>query len=204
MGQPTVAYYFAPHSPWTYLGHLRFWDIARAAGASIDVLPVDLGGKVFPVSGGLPLAKRAPQRQAYRLVELKRFSAWLHAPINLQPKFFPVAADDAARLIIAVALKDGNDAAMHIADAVLRAVWVEERNIADEAVLARLLEERELPAARLEDSHKQAVHERYEANTQRAIEAGVFGAPTYAVDGELFWGQDRLDFLQRKLSGGDA
>ena len=70
----TIDYYFAPQSPWTYLGHLRFWDIARAASAPIRVLPVDLGGKVFPVSGGLPLAKRAPQRQAYRLVELKRFS----------------------------------------------------------------------------------------------------------------------------------
>ena len=196
----SIQYYFAPQSPWTYLGHLRFWDIARAHGARIEVLPVDLGGKVFPVSGGQPLAKRAPQRQAYRLVELQRFADYLHAPLKLQPKFFPVAGDDAARLIIAVDLHDGTDAAMHIADAVLRAVWVEERNIADEATLAALLRERELPARRLEDAHSQAVQERYEANTRRAIEAGVFGAPSYAIDGELFWGQDRLDFVERKLS----
>lgn len=198
----TVQYYFAPHSPWTYLGHLRFWDIARQHGARIEVLPVDLGGKVFPISGGLPLGKRAPQRQAYRLVELKRFSEHLHAPLNLQPKYFPVAADDAARLIIAVDLHDGSDAAMHITDAVLRAVWVEERNIADEAVLAALLKERELPARRLEDAHSQAVSVRYEANTARAIDAGVFGAPSYVVDGEIFWGQDRLDFLDRRLARG--
>lgn len=197
-----IDYYFAPNSPWTYLGHLRFWDIARAAGARIRVLPVDLGGKVFPVSGGLPLPKRAPQRQAYRLLELQRFSEFLHAPIVLQPRYFPVAADDAARLIIAVEMKDGTHAAMHITDAVLRAVWVEERNIADEATLARLLAERELPAARLEESHSQAVQERYEVDTQAAIDAGVFGAPTYVVDGELFWGQDRLDFLQRRLARG--
>ena len=196
----SIQYYFAPQSPWTYLGHLRFWDIARAHGARIEILPVDLGGKVFPVSGGQPLAKRAPQRQAYRLVELQRFADYLHAPLKLQPKFFPVAGDDAARLIIAVDLHDGTDAAMHIADAVLRAVWVEERNIADEATLAALLRERELPARRLEDAHSQAVQERYEANTRRAIEAGVFGAPSYAIDGELFWGQDRLDFVERKLS----
>ena len=196
----SIQYYFAPQSPWTYLGHLRFWDIARAHGARIEVLPVDLGGKVFPVSGGQPLAKRAPQRQAYRLVELQRFADYLHAPLKLQPKFFPVAGDDAARLIIAVDLHDGTDAAMHIADAVLRAVWVEERNIADEATLVALLRERELPARRLEDAHSQAAQERYEANTQRAIEAGVFGAPSYAIDGELFWGQDRLDFVERKLS----
>lgn len=195
----TVQYYFAPNSPWTYLGHLRFWDIARKHAATVEVLPIDLGGKVFPQSGGLPLAKRAPQRQAYRLVELKRFSEHLHAPMNLQPKFFPVNPDDAARLIIAVELHDGTDAAMHITDAVLRAVWADERNIADEATLATLLRERELPARRLEDAHSQAVAERYEANTRRAIEAGVFGAPSYVVDGEIFWGQDRLDFLDRRL-----
>ena len=199
---PSVDYYFAPNSPWTYLGHLRFWDIARNRGAAIHVLPIDLGGKVFPVSGGLPLAKRAPQRQAYRLLELKRFSEWLHAPINLQPKFFPVNADDAARLIIAVDMKDGTHAAMHITDALLRAVWVEDRNIADDATLAQLLKERELAAARLEESHSQAVQERYEANTQQAIDAGVFGAPSYVVDGEIFWGQDRLEFLDRRLARG--
>jgi 2-hydroxychromene-2-carboxylate isomerase len=196
---PTVQYYFAPQSPWTYLGHLRFWDIARQRGARIEVLPVDLGGKVFPVSGGLPLPKRAPQRQAYRLLEMKRFSEHLHAPMNLQPKYFPVAGDDAARLIVAVALHDGADAAMHITDAVLRAVWVEQRNIADEATLAALLSERELSARRLEESHSQAVAERYEAGTQQAIDAGVFGAPSYVLDGEIFWGQDRLDFLDRAL-----
>jgi carboxymethylenebutenolidase len=196
----TVQYYFAPQSPWTYLGHLRFWDVARKHGARIEVLPVDLGGKVFPVSGGLPLGKRAPQRQAYRLLEMKRFSEHLHAPMNLQPRFFPVAGDDAARLIIAVELADGADAAMHITDAVLRAVWVEERNIADEATLAALLAERELPARRLEESHSQAVAERYEANTQRAIDAGVFGAPSYVLGGEIFWGQDRLDFVERALA----
>ena len=197
-----IEYYFAPNSPWTYLGHLRFWDIARQHRAEIEVLPVDLGGKVFPISGGLPLAKRAPQRQAYRLVELQRFADHLHAPLNLQPRFFPVSGDDAARLIIAGAMHDGTDAAMHITDAVLRACWCEERNIADEATLATLLRERELPARRLEDSHSQAVDERYAANTQRAIDAGVFGAPSYVIAGEIFWGQDRLDFVDRRLARG--
>jgi carboxymethylenebutenolidase len=195
-----VQYYFAPQSPWTYLGHLRFWDIARKHGAHIEVLPIDLGGKVFAVSGGLPVGKRAPQRQAYRLLELRRFSEHLHAPLNPKPKYFPVSGDDAARLIIAVLVHDGVDAAMGIADAVLRAVWVQERNIADEATLAALLRERELPARRLEDAHSQAVAEHYEANTQRAIDAGVFGAPSYVIDGEIFWGQDRLDFVERRLA----
>jgi 2-hydroxychromene-2-carboxylate isomerase len=195
-----VDYYFSPQSPWTYLGHQRFFDIARRSGAHINVLPVDVGGKVFPVSGGLPLGKRAPQRQAYRLVELQRFSKWLGAPLNLQPRYFPVSPDDAARLIIAVDLKHGTDDAMRFAGAVMRALWVEERNIADEATLANLLAEQNLPAVRMDDAHSQAVQERYERDTERAIAAGVFGAPSYVIEGEIFWGQDRLEFVERRLA----
>ena len=198
----SIDYYLATNSPWTYLGHERFAQIARAAGAGINVLPVDLGGKVFPVSGGLPLAKRAPQRQAYRLLELKRFSEFLGQPIVLQPKFFPVNADDAAKLIIAVDMHDGSEAAMRIAGRILRGVWVDERNIADARDLAKMLEEESLPAQRLDASMSQAVHQRYEQDSQRAIAAGVFGAPSYVVEGEIFWGQDRLDFLQRRLAKG--
>jgi carboxymethylenebutenolidase len=198
----TIDYYFAPNSPWTYLGHQRLAEIAKATGAKINVLPVDLGGKVFPVSGGLPLAKRAPQRQAYRLVELQRYSDHLHQPINLQPRYFPVSPDDAAKLIIAVDLHDGTDAAMELTGRILRGVWVEEKNIADARDLAAMLAAQGLPARRLDDSMSQAVHERYEADTRRAIEAGVFGAPSYVIDGEIFWGQDRLDFVQRRLARG--
>jgi 2-hydroxychromene-2-carboxylate isomerase len=194
-----VDYYFAPGSPWTYLGHARFAAMARAAGAQVRVLPVDMGGKVFPVSGGLPLAKRAPQRQAYRLVELKRFAEHLGLPLNLQPKHFPVSGDPAARLIIAVRERDGADAAMALTGAVLRAIWVEERNIAERDELAAILAAQQLPAVRLDESETAAVRERYDADSQRAVEAGVFGAPSYIVDGELFWGQDRLDFVQRRL-----
>lgn len=196
----TVDYYFAPQSPWAYLGHERFAGIARAAGAKVRVLPVDLGGKVFPISGGLPLAKRAPQRQAYRLLELQRFSEHLHVPLNVKPKYFPVGGDEASCLIIAVDLHDGVDAAMRLSGAVLAAVWAQERNIADPKVLAGLLAECGLSAQRLEQSYSQAAQESYEANTQTAIEAGVFGAPSYCIDGEIFWGQDRLDFVERKLN----
>ena len=197
---PVIDYFFTPQSPWAYLGHERFAAMAKAAGTHVNVLPVNLGGKVFPVSGGLPLAQRAPQRQAYRLVELQRFSEHLGISLNLRPKFFPVADAAAARLIIAVDLHDGADAAMAFTGAVTRAVWVEERNIADEPTLAELLAVLGLPAQRLADAHSQAMNARYETNTQRAIDAGVFGAPTYVVDGEMFWGQDRLDFVQRRLA----
>ena len=195
----TVDYYFAPQSPWTYLGHSRFADLARATGATVRVLPVDLG-PVFAVSGGLPLGKRAPQRQAYRLVELRRFSDSLGMALHTQPRFFPVSGDDAARLITVVAQHDGADAALALTGAVCAAVWAHELDIASPDVLASLLAQTGLDAARLAQSREPAVQQVYEANTRQAIDAGVFGAPTYVVDGEIFWGQDRLDFVERALS----
>ncbi|MCW5630264.1 MAG: 2-hydroxychromene-2-carboxylate isomerase [Rhodoferax sp.] len=196
----TIDYYFPPQSPWAYLGHARFVALARASGATVRVLPADFG-QVFAASGGLPLGKRAPQRQAYRLVELRRFADHLQMPIHVQPRFFPVQGDDAARLIIAVDEADGADAALGLAGAVLTAVWAEQRDIADPAVLAQLLAEQGLDAARLKQSREPATARRYEAHTRAAIDAGVFGGPSYCVNGEIFWGQDRLDFLQRRLAG---
>lgn len=196
----TVDYYFAPQSPWAYLGHQRLAEIVQRTGAAVRVMPMDLGGKVFPISGGLPLGQRAPQRQAYRLVELQRYSQFLNVPLNLKPKYFPVGGDDAARLIIAADLAHGAAAAMAIAGAILAACWAQERNMADDKVLAELLHEQNLPASLLEQSHSQAVQVRYETYTQGAIDAGVFGAPSYVVDGEIFWGQDRLDFVERALA----
>ena len=195
----TIDYYFSPPSPWTYMGHARFTDMARRAGASIRVLPTDFG-KVFAVSGGLPLGQRAPQRQAYRLVELARFSQHLQLPMHVKPRFFPVGGDDAARLIIAVDLHDGFEAAMRLSGAVFNAVWSEERNIADADVLAQLLSEQGLSAERQQQATSAEVAQRYAANTQQAIDQSVFGAPSYVVDGEMFWGQDRLDFVERKLA----
>lgn len=195
----TIDYYFTPQSPWTYLGHQRFVQIASAAGAAVRVLPVDFG-KIFPISGGLPLGQRAPQRQAYRLVELQRFSEHLQLPINRQPKYFPVGGDPAARLITAVNQHDGSAAALALAGAIFRAVWVEERDIASAQVLAEILQAAGRDAARLAQSQAPEVQQLYEANTQQAIDAGVFGAPSYVVAGEIFWGQDRLDLLEKKLA----
>ena len=194
----TVDYYIAPQSPWTYLGHQRFVQMAKAAGAKVRLMPMDLG-KVFPLSGGLPLGKRAPQRQAYRLVELTRFSKSLGIPLNLHPQFFPVAGDAAARLIIAVDMHQGTDAALTMAGAVFAAVWQQNRDIADANNLAALLSEHQLDAACSALSNTPEVQARYDSNTQSAIDTQVFGAPSYVIDGELFWGQDRLEFVAQKL-----
>jgi 2-hydroxychromene-2-carboxylate isomerase len=195
----TIDYYFAVVSPWTYFGHDRFVALAAKHGAAIAPKPIDLG-KVFPVSGGLPLPKRAPQRQAYRLVELARWRDFLGMPINLQPKFSGASGDPAARWILAAA--EGSTAkALALAGAVMRARWAEERDIADGATLAAIAAtvglDAKAVAARCEAPE---IGARYDACTQEAIERQVFGVPTYAYGGELFWGQDRLDFLDRKLA----
>ncbi|MEO6407375.1 MAG: 2-hydroxychromene-2-carboxylate isomerase [Burkholderiaceae bacterium] len=197
----SIDYYFAPQSPWTYLGHARFAAMASAAGVAVKPMPVDFG-KIFAASGGLPLGKRAPQRQAYRLVELARFRDHMSVPLNLHPKFFPVPADRAARLLIAVDLHDGSEAAVKLTGTILGGVWADQRNIDDPADLAQMLAEHGLPARRIDDALAPEVQQRYERDTQGAIDLGVFGAPTYVIDGELFWGQDRLDFVERRLARG--
>lgn len=190
-------YFFAPQSPWTYLGHERFVALAEKYRVQVELKPCDLG-KVFNVSGGLPLAKRAPQRQAYRLVELKRWSEHLEMPLNLNPAFFPVPGDPAAKLIIATRLAHGTDAALRVAGAVMRAVWAEERNIGDAATLAAIAQECGHDGkALVKTLETSSVQEEYDRYTDEAIAANVFGSPWYVVDGEGYWGQDRLDFVER-------
>jgi 2-hydroxychromene-2-carboxylate isomerase len=198
MTAPTVDYYFATVSPWAWLGHARFVAMSRAAGATVRVRPMDLG-EIFPVTGGLPLAKRAPVRQAYRLVELQRFSQHRGLPLIPQPAFFPVNGNAAALLIIAADETAGADAALDLAGRVGAAIWAEQRNVADAAVLQALLAEAGLPAALAERATDPAIAARYAAYTADALAAGVFGAPSYVIDGEVFWGQDRLDFVERRL-----
>ncbi len=196
----TCEYFFAPQSPWAYLGHARLAALAKQHGVQIEIKPCDLG-KVFNVSGGLPLAKRPPQRQAYRLVELQRWSEYLGLPLNLQPKFFPVPGDPAAKLIIATKLAHGTDAAMELTGAMMRALWAEEKNIADADTLAALADSFGHDGkALLKSSETASVQTEYDRFTDDAMAANVFGSPWYVVDGEGYWGQDRLDFVERAFA----
>jgi 2-hydroxychromene-2-carboxylate isomerase len=195
----TIDYYFTPISPFTYLGHERFVAMATKYGATVAVKPVDYG-RIFPASGGLPLKQRAPQRQAYRVVELGRWSGRLGMPLNLQPKFFPVSGEPASKWILAAEERGVADA-LKLAGGCLRAVWAEERNVADAETLAAISREQGLDAAALAARAASAdIAERYGALTQEAIDRQVFGAPTFVYRGEPFWGQDRLDFLDRALA----
>jgi len=193
-----IDYYFATISPYAYLGHDRFVAIAQKHGATVAVKPINLG-EVFPVSGGLPLSKRAPQRQAYRLVELSRWSQYLGKPMRIQPQFFPVNGDLAAHWILAAA-ESGSTQALSLSGAVGRAIWEQDRNIADAGTMEAIAAECGLPKALAQRAQAPEIAEKYAALTREAIARGVFGAPTYVVEDELFWGQDRLDFLDRKMA----
>ena len=194
-----IDYFFTPVSPWAYFGHERFLAIAAKHGATVVPKLMDLG-KIFPLSGGLPLAKRAPQRQAYRLVELARWRDYLGMPINMKPKFVGSPGDIATRWILA-ALDTGLQPALQLAGAVMRARFADEKDIADEATLASLAQACGLDAHTVAQRASAAdIASRYEATTQEAIERNVFGAPWYVYGDEPFWGQDRLDFLDRALA----
>lgn len=195
----TIDYYFSLNSPWAYLGSRLFEEIAGRHGAEVRVKPVNLG-EVFPRTGGLPLPKRAPERQAYRLVELQRWRAFRELPLTLHPAFFPADEALAAGCVTALAAEGGD--ALKLAHAILRGVWAEERNMADEAALAEILRENGAePDALFAKARAAETRAAYEAQTQEAIARGVFGSPSYIYDDVLFWGQDRLEFLERALAG---
>jgi 2-hydroxychromene-2-carboxylate isomerase len=190
-------YYFAPQSPWCYLGHQRMVELTKKYAVKIDVKPVDLG-KVFSVSGGLPLAKRSPQRQSYRLLEMQRWSDALQLPMYVQPTFFPVGGDAAALMIIAAQLAHGSDAALTLAGAIMRAVWAEQKNIADAATLAGIAFDCEMDGnGMLKSSETASVRAEYDRFTNAMIAANGFGVPWFVFQGESYWGQDRLDFLEK-------
>ena len=197
-----IDYYASLNSPWTHLGAARIDSLAARYGASLRIWPVDFG-TIFPQSGGLPLPKRAPQRQAYRMMELRRWRDFLAIPINLTPAFFPFNELAAACCTIAVRETLDGGKAVALAHRVLKAVWEEEQNAGDPAVLARLIGDVGLEAERLmERAADPQWADMRAADTTAALARGVFGAPSYVIDDEIFWGQDRLDFVERRLARG--
>ncbi|HYZ24321.1 MAG TPA: 2-hydroxychromene-2-carboxylate isomerase [Rhodopila sp.] len=197
-----IDYYVSLNSPWTHLGAARIEAMAAANGASLRIWPVDLGA-IFPQSGGLPLPKRAPQRQAYRMQELRRWREHLGIPITLEPKFFPHNELPAASCVIALRESQGDQPAVRLAHRVLKALWQEEKNPADTATLRELIRDvGQDPDTLLEIASHPEWAERREADTKAALERGVFGAPSYVISDEIFWGQDRLMFVEKRLAAG--
>lgn len=193
-----IDYYFATISPFTFLAGQRLEAIAAERGATITYKPLDPMA-LFPRTGGQVPKDRHPARMAYRAQELRRWSAVLGMPLNLKPAFWPANPAPASYAIIAAQKVGGGDLA-GLVHAFPRAVWVEERNIAEDIVISDILAKHGFDPA-IADRYMLMAAETYAANLEDAVSRGVFGAPFYCVGEEMFWGQDRLEHLDLHLAG---
>ena len=195
-----IDYFYTHVSPFSYLGHRAFLDLAKSHGAKVRFRPVMLP-KIFAHSGALPVPERPKARQAYRLVELQRWRDKRGLPLNLKPKHFPAnpGLADRAAIALVAAGKDAGD----FAGAMLAACWAEEKDIADPAVVTEKLTASGHDAeAILKAAEGEEAKATYEKNTADAIALDAIGAPNYVLNGEVFWGQDRLELLGDALAAG--
>jgi 2-hydroxychromene-2-carboxylate isomerase len=194
-----IDYYFGTQSPWTYLAGPRLEDIASRHAAEITYKPVDLM-QLFDRTGGIRPANRHVSRMDYRMQELRRWSEFLDMPLNMKPAFWPVNPAPSSYAVIAAQRAGGGDIAA-LVQGFVRAVWAEEQDIASDEVIRSRLQAAGFDPG-LADSGLFIGAQVYERNLEEAVDAGAFGAPFYIVreTGERFWGQDRLDFLDRHLA----
>jgi 2-hydroxychromene-2-carboxylate isomerase len=196
----TIDYWFSLASPWAFLGHQAFLDLAKTHGVTVRYKPVPLGD-VFPQTGGLPLPKRHPARQRYRILELQRWREARGIALKLHPKHWPLPIALPDRTIVAVA-ESGADPGDYVRRA-MTAIWVEDRDLKEDARLIALLNEAGHDGAKmLEAAKSDAIGAIYTARAQEAVDANVIGSPCYVLDGEVFWGQDRLPLLESALKSG--
>ena len=195
----TVDYFMSHGSPWSFLGHNQFIQIAKNYNVKVNMYPVNYG-EIFPISGGLPVSKRPPQRQNIRLQELQRWSKLLKINLNAEPTYFPSKSMLPSLIIIASQIKKTNKD-FEIANKIMNALWVEDLDIDDEYVLKSILEKMCLNS---EDillcANGEECLNNMQEYTKLAIQKGVFGAPTYIIDDQIYWGQDRLDFVEMHLA----
>lgn len=191
----TLIYFHSLSSPWTYMGGPRLHALIKKHDLKVVLRPTSVVGE----NGGIRLRTRPDNRQAYHEVELDRWRKFLNMPLVLRPKYYPSDPQFSTRMVIAADTLGWD--ALNLSHALLHALWSEERDIRDPAVRQAVADRMGLDGARLvakEDTPE--IMERWHAIHQEALDAGIFGSPTYVFDGELFWGQDRLEFLDRRLS----
>ena len=193
-----VDYFMSHGSPWTFLGHNRLNKIVKKFNVQLNMYPVNYG-EIFPISGGLPVSKRPLQRQKIRLQELKRWAEFLNIDLIPEPKFFPSKSLLPSLLIIAAKIKKTNKD-FELASSIMNALWVKELNIDEEDTLKNIMDNLELDSEDLLSFAKsQQCESIFKEYTKIAIEKNVFGAPTFIIDDQIYWGQDRLDFIERHL-----
>ena len=194
-----IDYYFGTGSGWAYLAGDRLEQIAARHDATITYKPLDLL-QLFDRTGGTRPAERHASRKEYRMQEMRRWADHLGMPMQMNPAFWPVNTAPSSYAIIAAQEAGGGDLPA-LVQSFLRACWAEDQNIADDAVIRATLSAAGFDPA-LADKCLFIGAETYGRNLEQAADAGAFGSPFYVVreSGERFWGQDRLDFLDRHLA----
>ncbi len=196
----TIDYYFTLISPFSYMGHTALTDVAAKNGATIAYKPINLFD-VFKTSGAVPVPERPASRQAYRFIELQRIAHFRDVPLTLKPKHWPTNPALANGAVVAIKNAGGDPSSFMMA--AYQACWVNEQDISDaDTVRALLTATGHDASAVLAAASGENILAEMAANTEAAIVAGVVGAPGYVLDGEPFWGQDRVEYLDHALATG--
>ena len=196
----SIDYYYSHISPWSFLGHEHFLEITKKYDVSVNFKPVALPG-LFAETGGLPLGQRHTARQEYRIVELKRWALKRKIDLTIRPAYFPT--DPTICDLVGVALAKEGDLAGKFALRVFRACWIMEQNVSSPDVVATIVKELGLDPSEVEKwTNSEEIKALYDKNLEEAINARAIGAPCYVLNGEPFWGQDRLDVLEDAVSSG--
>jgi 2-hydroxychromene-2-carboxylate isomerase len=192
----TVEFFFDVGSPAAYLAWTQLPRIGADAGARIDYRPMLLGG-VFQATGNHSPAT-IPAKGRYMNVDLQRFAGRYGVPFSHNP-FFPINTLTLMRIVTALQMRD-EEQMRRCTDALFRAMWVDGKDMNDAGVVGQVLQAAGFdPADLLAQAGSPQVKERLKAVTQDAVERGVFGAPTFFVGSQMYWGQDRLDFVKQAL-----
>jgi 2-hydroxychromene-2-carboxylate isomerase len=197
-----IDYYFSFQSPWAYIGHHAFMKVATVHNAKINYKPFALLN-LFSETGGLPLGKRHPLRQQYRMIEMQRWREMRGLSFHLKPQFWPLNPRMADGVVIAI-VRSGGDPEPFMR-AAFSGVWENQLDLADLPTILAVADKAGFAGKKLvEESGSAEVEAAYEQNRQDAMAEGIFGSPGYVLDGEPFWGQDRIDMLDEALKSGRA
>ncbi len=195
---PAIDYFYSTRSIYAYFGAQRIIDLARQHGRRLVHKPVDLS-RVIPASGSLPFAQRSPRnKQHFFGREIELWSEYLDIPALVDPVHHYGDRALPSGFVIAAQQQGADVGALHLA--ILAALWRDDRDVGDPQVLSAIAREAGLDPAPLQDAaQSEVVQAQFERNTEEAITRGVFGSPTYFVDDEMFYGQDRLMMVERAL-----
>lgn len=189
--QRTLEVFWDFSSPFAYLAAMQVDAIAQRAGAKVVWHPILLGGLFRSIgTPEVPLATFPEAKQRYILADLHRWAAWCRLPFRF-PSRFPTHSLKALRLYLALP----EDRRAHFREATFRACWADDRDITDENVLAECVGDEAIAREALARVGSEEVKAALRASTESAAARGVFGVPTFIVDGELYWGQDRLELV---------